>query len=93
MQVDIIKSIGSMVGEVKGIDASIFYCNNVKILINVNINHPSEFKKEFSTNKALYDINFQTYKGEIVDILKFDEFHKIRPKILPLTSDFRSMFP
>ena len=28
-----------------------------------------------------------------MDILRFDDLHKIMPKILPLTSDFRSKFP
>ena len=90
---DIIKALGSVVGEVRGIDASFYCCNDVKILINVSLNHPTNFKKLLKTSKAQYEINFQNYKGKIVDILKFDDLHKIMPKILPLTSDFRSIFP
>ena len=93
LQVDIINSIGSAVGEVLGIESSFYCCNSVKLLINTKFNHPSNFQKKVITNKASYDLNFHTYKGNISDILKFDDIHKIRPKILPLTSDFRSMFP
>jgi hypothetical protein len=61
---DIIKAIGSEVGEVRGIDASFYCCNNVEVLINVKFNHPLEFNKKIITSKASYDIKFQTYKKE-----------------------------
>ena len=92
-QEDIITSIGSVVGEVEDIDASFYCCNSIKILINVKFDHPSKFRKEFLTSKAKYEILFKTYKGKIIDILKFDKSHKIMPRILPLTSDVRSKFP
>ena len=90
---DIIKAIGSEIGEVRGTDASFYCCNDIKILINVKYNHPIEFNKRIVTSKASYNINFQIYKGNIVNILRFDELHKIMPKILPLTSDVRRKFP
>ena len=93
LQIDIIKSIGSIVGKVLGIDSSFYYYNNVKLLINTKFNHPSRFQKKVITNKASYDLSFHIYEGDITDILKFDKSHKIRPKILPLTFDFRSKFP
>ena len=92
-QEDIINTIGSVVGEVRGIDASFYCCNGVKILINTSFNHLVKFQKKVITNKASYDIKLHIYKGKIVDILKFDDLHRIRPKILPLTFDFRSKFP
>ena len=91
--IDIIYSIGSVIGEVIAIDASFFQCNSIKILINVNINHQSEFKNKIDTGKDNYEIKFQKYKGKIMDILRSDDLHKIRPKILPLTSDFSCKFP
>ena len=42
-QIDIIKSIGSALGEFRGIDASFFCCNNIKVLINTNFNHSKDF--------------------------------------------------
>ena len=92
-QLDIINTIGSIVGEVIGIDASFYCCNSVKEIINTSSNHTVKFQKKVITNKASYDINFHIYKDEVIDILKFDDLHKIRSKILPLTSDFRSEFP
>ena len=91
--IDIIYSLGSVIGEVIAVDASFFHCNSIKILINVNIKHPSEIIKKVETTKAAYDIRFQIYKGKIIDILRFDEHHKIRPKILPLNTYLRSKFP
>ena len=91
--IDIIYDIGSTIGEVLAIDASFFHCNSIKILININIKHQSDFKKKIETGKAKYEIKFQMYKGKIMDILRSDDQHKIRPKILPLTSDFSCIFP
>lgn len=89
---EIIKAIGSKVGEVRGIDASFYCCNNVKVLINIKLNQPKEFNKRFITSKMSYEIKFQIYKNRIINILKFDEFHKIMPKILPLTMDISNQF-
>ena len=91
--IDIIYTIGSKIGEVIALDASFFRCNSIKILIKVNINHPSEFRQKIETKFAEYDINFQRYKGKIIDILRSDDTHRIRPLILPLTSDLRNKFP
>ena len=91
--VDIIYSIGSVIGEVIALDASFFSCNSIKILIKVNINHPSKFQQKVETCYAAYDINFQRYKGKIIDILRYDEAHKIKLMILPLTLDLRTKFP
>ena len=91
--VDIIYSIGSVIGEVIALDASFFSCNSIKLLINVNIDHPFEFQQKVETCYATYDINVQRYKGKIIDILRSDETHKIRPLIIPLTSDLRNEFP
>lgn len=38
--IDIIYSLGSIIGKVIAVDASFFHCNSIKILINVNIKHP-----------------------------------------------------
>ena len=57
-QVDIINSVGFSIGEIRGIDASFFCCNSVKVLINTSFNHPMEFQKKIITNKASYVINF-----------------------------------
>ena len=91
--IDIIYTLGSFLGEVIAVDASFFYCNSIKILINVNIKHPTEILKKVETGKASYDIRFQIYRGKIIDILRSDEFHQISPKILPQTSEFKSIFP
>jgi len=91
--VDIIYEIGSAVGEIISIDASFFNYNNFKILINLNIKHPLEFQKKIITRKASYVISFQAYKGKIIDILKSNIIHNNRPKVLPLTSEFRNKFP
>ena len=90
--VDIIYEIGSAIGEVIANDASFFSCNSVKTLINLNIKHPLEFQKKVITEKASYFINFQAYKGKIIDIFRSDKRHNIRSKVLPLTSNFRSKF-
>ena len=90
---DIVYEIGSAIWEVIASDASFFSCNSVKILINLNIKDPSEFQKIVITQKTSYVINFQAYKGKIIDILKSDKSNNIRPEVLPLTSDFRSKFP
>ena len=91
--VDIIYEIGSAIGVVIAIDASFFSCNSIKILIKLNIKHPSEFQKKIITRKASYDITFQEYKGKIIDILKSEIKNNHRPEVIPLTSHFRDKFP
>jgi len=61
---DIIKSIGSEVGEVRGIDASFYCCNDVKVLINVKLNRPLEFTKKLLPAKQPMILNFRNIKGK-----------------------------
>lgn len=91
--VDINYEIGSTIGEVIAIDTSFFSCNSIKILIKLNINHPTEFQKKIITRKTSYDITFQKYKGKIIDILKYKLKNNHRPEVLPLTSHFGDKFP
>ena len=91
--VDIIYEIGAAIGVVIAIDASFFRCNSIKMLINLNIKHPSVFQKKIITKKATYDISFQEYKGKITDILKSERKNNHRTEVLPLTTNFKDKFP
>ena len=44
------------------------------------------------TKKTSYDLNLQTFKGKISEIIELDENRKIGFKTLLLTSNFQSMF-
>ena len=55
---DIIEEIGLAIGEARGINASFYWCNDVKILINTKINHPIELNKKFISYKSSYEIKF-----------------------------------
>lgn len=72
MHLEILKKIGTALGELVGIDASFEFCNNVRLLVKCRVNSYAFGTIKIITNSSIYNINYFRKDTEILEMFRLD---------------------
>ena len=76
MHLEILRNIGSSIGNLVGIYASYKHCNNIKFLINLETKTPKLQPLKVITNKSIYSLKFYRFEGKFFEIIRLNNERK-----------------